>query len=85
MNTLSVSNSYSTGYNDICDVMNMSVADIPSVVASDHALVGRLINDDPRQPTGKSSACTGSASSATTKVETISRDFVTENKYIDPD
>ena len=85
MNTLSVTNSYSTGDNDIFDVINMSVADIPSVVSSDHALDERLINDDSRQSTGRSSACTDSASSATTKVETISRDFVTKNKYIDPD
>ena len=85
MNTLSVTNSYSTGDNDIFDVINMSVADIPSVVSSDHALDERLINDDSRQPAGRSSACTGSASRATTKVETISRDFVTKNKYIDPD
>ena len=50
-NTLSVTNLCSTGDNDIFDVMKMSMADIPSVVSSDHDLGGRLIAE-PKQSAG---------------------------------
>ena len=84
-NTLLVTNLCSTGDNDIFDVMKMSLADISSVVSSDHDLGGRLIAE-PKQSAGNMRQLgTDSAPRATTQIETISIESVMYKNGMNPD